>query len=160
MLAEVARKLHFHYMESTGTIGLWCAGRRIARYKPDRDGSRQFFRVGKYFIKAEYVFEGFSGQCADEIYTHGQLRQSDKQYFIPLLACSDVAGEGIRWTLFPWYNLTLANRDTRLYDACYKHVSMLCERYSIDDVKPYFNLNWFIHKSKPLIVDCGIRRVY
>ena len=158
MHSDVASKLHFHYMETTGTIGLWYDGKRIARCKEITQGSRQFFKVGNYFVKAEYLYENWVGQCGDEIYIHGKILPKDKQYFTRLLACSDVTNVGIQWTMFHWYNLSKKQPSAELYDACRSQVDRLCDKYGINDVAPYFGVNWFIHNSKPLIVDCGIRR--
>jgi len=156
MHSEIVEGLHFHHMEKTGTISMWYNGRRVSRYKNIVQGSRQFFKLGSYFIKTEYLYDGWIGQCKDEVYTHGLLDACDKQFFTKLLACSDMANEGIQWTMFPWYNLKPCSTSTFLYDQCRSKVDRLCYKYGISDVAPYVNINWFIHKGKPLIVDCGI----
>lgn len=155
LIPEVVSGIHFHYMGKTGTVGLWYKGLQVPRLS-FVDGSRQFFRVGSYFIKAEYVFEGYSGQCANEIYIQNRIRPQDKKYFTKLLACSDIVSEGIQWTMFPWYNLRPTSCDSKIFAVCYKQVISLCERYQIYDVEDAFNHNWFVHNGRPLIVDCGI----
>lgn len=156
MHADIAEGLVFHYMEQTGTISMWSNGLRVARCKGLAGGSRQFFKLGAYFIKAEYLHLGYVGQCKDEVFVHGMLDNCDKQYFTRLLACSEMTDEGIQWTMFPWYKLSPCITNTHLYASCHDKVARLCDKYSIHDVLPYVNINWFIHKGKPLIVDCGI----
>ena len=156
LLHEVVSDMHFQYMGQTGTVSLWYKGLQVPRYRAVPSGSRQFFRLGEYFIKAEYVFKDYSGQCADEIYIQKKISPPDKKYFTKLLACSDVVSEGIQWTMFPWYNLTPASHNSNVFEVCYKQVVSLCRRYQIYDVAYAFNTNWYIHNGRPLIVDCGI----
>lgn len=155
MYTHITEKFTFHYMEKTDTISMWFNGRRIARCKDVNDGCRQFFRLGNYFIKAEYLCIGWMGQCKDEVFAYGRLDNCDKQYFTRLLACSDM-DDCLRWTMFPWYNLKACDTSTQLFQICRNKVERLCNKYGIQDVLPYANHNWFIHKGKPLIVDCGI----
>ena len=155
MHADVVSGLHFNYMATTGTIQLWVNGRRMKRYDP-KQGSRQFFKVGSYFIKAEYSYPTCTTQCKDEAFLYGKLDLCDKQFFPKLLACSDMEDETVQWVMYPWYDLKpYWDEESELFKRCSEKVYRLCDKYGIGDVAPYVNINWFIHKSRPLIVDCG-----
>jgi hypothetical protein len=151
----VAEGLHFHYMQHTGNLSMWFHGKHVPRYKTT-EGSRQFFKLGSYFIKAEYLHEEWVGQCADEVQVANRIDKRDQKYFTELLDYDVEAQPGVRWTMFPWYNLRKHERSN--YEPYRNKVQRLCERYGIFDVVPYFNINWFIHNGKPLIVDCGIMK--
>lgn len=155
MHADIASNLHFHYMPSTGTIQMWWQGRHVKRYDISA-GSRQFFKVGAYFIKAEYAHSHTRTQCHSEVFVYGKLEQRDQQFFPKLLACSSMGAEEVQWVMYPWYNLKPVTSELSvLYKYCQAKVQRLCDKYGIRDVAPYVNINWFIHKGKPLIVDCG-----
>jgi hypothetical protein len=156
MYTSVVEGLAFHYMPSTDTIGMWYNGKRIPRLTKLNGGSRQFFKLGAYFIKAEYAYSKNEGQCKSESYMAGRIIDRDKKFFTPMLACDVDEPEGVRWTMFPWVKLLACDTSTDLYKACRTNVDRLCGRYGINDVAPYVNTNWFIHNSRPLIVDCGI----
>ena len=155
MHADVVSGLHFNYMSTTGTVQLWVHGRRVKRYVPQY-GSRQFFKVGSYFIKAEYAYPRMETQSKDEAFLYGKLDQCDRQFFPKLLACSDMGEDMVQWVMYPWYDLTSYwDEESELFKRCSRKVHRLCDKYDIGDVAPYVNINWFIHKGKPLIVDCG-----
>ena len=155
MHTDVVNGLHFNYMSTTDTIQLWVHGRRVKRYDPEQ-GSRRFFKVGSYFIKAEYAYPRANTQCKDEAFLYGKLDLCDKQFFPKLLACSDMGEDMVQWVMYPWYNLTPHwDAESELFKRCSAKVHRLCDKYGIGDVAPYVNINWFIHKSRPLIVDCG-----
>ena len=157
MYAEITDRFHFQYMQATGTISMWSNGNVVQPYKVPGDyGSRQFFKLGGYYIKAEYVYEERTGQCKDEVYTLSKLDLCDKQFFTRVLACDVEAEEGIHWTMFHWVKLNKCRTNGYLYEACYNKVDRLCDKYGISDVLRWVNINWFIVKGKPLIVDCGI----
>jgi hypothetical protein len=160
MHTTVAEGLVFHYMENTGTISLWSNGKRVRRYNlrnSNGGGSRQFFKVGSYFVKAEYIDEDSFGQCSEEADVAREINPKDQKYFSKLLFCSDFVPESVRWTMFPWYNLRACS-DPNLIQSGIAIVRRLCDKYDIADVVPNVNINWFIHNGRPLIVDCGIRR--
>ena len=155
MHADVASGFHFNYMATTGTIQLWVHGRRVKRHVVPA-GSRQFFKVGAYFIKAEYAYPEMTTQSKDEAFLYGKLDLCDKQFFPKLLACSDMGDDMVQWVMYPWYDLKpYWDEESELFKHCSAKVHRLCDKYGIGDVAPYVNINWFIHKSKPLIVDCG-----
>lgn len=155
MHTKVAEGLHFHYMEHTGNVQMWHNGRQVKPMEMAGGGSRTFFKVGAYFVKAEYAHKGYETQCKDEAFVWPKIQNQDRQFFTRLLACSDMTDDTVHWTMYPWYNLRMHDDHGFLYEACQNKVDRLCDKYDIDDVAPFINVNWFIHKGKPLIVDCG-----
>lgn len=157
MHTKIAEGLVFHYMRHTDTIGMWYNGTRIPRIKENKlacSGSRQFFRVGPYFIKAEEA-NPYS-QCANEAWKAGKIRPKDQQYFAELLACSDFgADEPVHWTMFPFYKLRRCT-NSEIIQVCRKQVKRLCYKYNIYDVVSGCNINWFVRNGRPFIVDYGV----
>lgn len=123
-------------------------------------GVRQHFNIqDMFFIKTENMLYSNYTQCKIESKCLKKIKPEDRKFFSKLLAHSDFTTD-IHWTVFKFMQLVEVDRikKEKLIELLQKKVKVLCRTYKIDDVENSVNMNWFVHRDRPLIVDVGVRR--